>query len=56
MLSKPTIYRLTKLGQVGMSPMKKGPPPTIPLILLRLLSAYANISQVSNSDLSGKEI
>ena len=55
-LAKSTLYRQAKNGMAGESPPKMGPPPKIPPIFLEVLSTHAQICQVSNGELKGKDI
>ena len=55
-LAKSTLYRQTKNGMAGESPLKMGPPPKIPPIFLEVLSTHAQICQVSDGKLKGKDI
>ena len=57
-LSKSTLPRSVKAGHVGASPLKRGPPPKIPDILLdAVVASHSEVSQVGNGgELRGKDI
>ena len=56
-LSKTTLYRAVRHGKVGESPMKRGPAPKIPDVLLEVTSLHAEVSQVGEGgELRGREI
>ncbi len=46
-LSKTTLHRAVRNGKVGKSPMKRGPAPKIPDILLDVTSLHTEASQVA---------
>jgi hypothetical protein len=55
-LSRSTIYRSVQQGHVGQSPCKMGPPPSIPNVLLDVLAAHSEVSQVGNGgELRGRD-
>jgi hypothetical protein len=56
MLTRSTIYRHTKAGRAGVSPVKMGPPSKVPTILVELLATHAEVAQVSQGELSGKDV
>jgi hypothetical protein len=46
-----------KAGHVGVSPLKRGPPPKIPDILLDVVATHLEVSQVGNGgELRGRDI
>ncbi len=56
-LSKTMLYRAVRHGKVGKSPMKRGPAPKVPDILLDVISLHARVSQVGKGgELRGREI
>ena len=56
-LSKTTLYRAVRQGRVGESPMKRGPAPKIPEILLDVCASHTEVSQVGEGgELRGRDI
>jgi hypothetical protein len=56
-LSKSTLHRSVKAGHVGASPLKRGPAPKIPDILLDVVASHSEVSQVGNGgELRGRDI
>jgi hypothetical protein len=56
-LSKSTVYREVKKGNIGRSPPKKGPPTKIPDVLLDVVATHSEVCQVGNGgELRGREI
>jgi hypothetical protein len=45
-LHQSTVYQAVKDGRAGISPKKKGPPPKIPVKLLEVMAAHAEVYQV----------
>jgi hypothetical protein len=55
-LARSTIYQATKNGLAGVSPVKKGPPPKIPDKLMETVATHAEICQVGDGELRGKDL
>jgi hypothetical protein len=55
-LARSTIYQATKKGLAGVSPVKKGPPPKIPDKLTETVATHAEIYQVGDGELRGKDL
>ena len=56
-LSRSTIYRSVQQGHVGQSPSKMGPQPSIPIVLMDILAAHSEVSQVGNGgELRGRDL
>ena len=55
-LAKSTLYRAVAKGNVGNSPLKKGPLSRIPMALMEVVVAHTEVSQVGNGELRGQEI
>ena len=55
-LTRSTIYQAAKDGLAGMSPKKRGPPPKIPDTLLQALATHAEVCQVGDGELKGKDL
>ncbi len=56
-LSKSTLYRAVHCGHVGASPLKRGPTPRIPDILMDVIVTHTEVSQVGNGgELRGRDI
>jgi len=56
-LSKSTLYRAVHCGHVGASPLKRGPTPRIPDILMDVVVTHTEVSQVGNGgELRGRDI
>jgi hypothetical protein len=55
-LARSTVYKATKCGLVGVSPMKKGPAPKIPERFMALVATHAEVCQVGDSELKGKDL
>ena len=56
-LTKETLYRTVREGRAGESPLKRGPPPKIPDILLEVVALHAEVSQVGEGgELRGRDI
>jgi hypothetical protein len=53
-LARSTVYNATKSGLIGVSPMKKGPEPKIPDILLEVVATHAQVCQVGDGELKGR--
>jgi hypothetical protein len=47
-LRRSTVYQAVKDGRAGISPKKKGPPPKLPVKLLELVAAHAEVCQVGD--------
>ena len=56
-LNKSSLYRAVRNGRVGKSPVKRGPPPKVPDILLDTMACHTEVSQVGEGgDLNGRDI
>jgi hypothetical protein len=55
-LARSTIYQATKNGLAGVSPMKKGPQPKIQINFLEMVATHAEICQVGDGELRGKDL
>ena len=55
-LARSTVYKATKGGLVGVSPMKKGPAPKIPEKFMALVATHAEVCQVGDGELKGKDL
>ena len=55
-LSRSTIYQAAKDGLAGKSPKKRGPAPIIPDTLLKTLATHAEVCQVGDGELRGKDM
>jgi hypothetical protein len=55
-LARSTVYQAAKDGRAGMSPPSRGPEPNIPGKLLQVVATHAEVSQVGDGELKGKEI
>lgn len=56
-LKRSTVYKALSSGNVGKSPMKKGPPPKIPRELLEVVATHAEVCQAGDhGELRGREI
>ena len=55
-LAKSTVYRAVAKGNAGQSPMKKGPSSRIPQVLMEVVAAHAEVSQIGEGELRGREI
>jgi hypothetical protein len=49
------VYQAAKDGRAGMSPPSRGPAPNIPGKFLRLVATHAEVSQVGDGKLKGKD-
>jgi hypothetical protein len=54
-LARSTVYQAAKDGRAGMSPPSRGPAPNIPGKFLRLVATHAEVSQVGDGELKGKD-
>ena len=55
-LSRSTVYRACKEGLAGTSPRKKGPAPKIPNTFLKMVATHAEVCQVGDGELKGKDL
>jgi hypothetical protein len=55
-LARSIVYQATKSGLVGVSPMKKGPAPKIPEKFMALVATHAEVCQVGDGELKGKDL
>ena len=55
-LARSTVYQANNDGLTGTSPRKKGPPPKIPHKLLQMVALHAEVCQVGNGELRGKDL
>jgi hypothetical protein len=55
-LARSTIYQAAKDGMAGKSPKKRGPPSIIPDTLLKVLATHAEVCQVGDGELKGKDM
>jgi hypothetical protein len=56
-LSKSALYRAVSCGHIGASPLKRGPAPRIPDILLDVVARHAEVNQVGDGgELRGRDI
>lgn len=55
-LAKSTVYRAVAKGNAGQSPKKKGPSSEIPPILMQVVAAHTEVSQLGEGELRGREI
>ena len=55
-LTRTTVYQYVKDGLAGKSPKKRGPPPVIPNALLSVLAKHAEVCQVGDGELRGKDM
>ena len=56
-LKRSTLYKAVSTGNVGNSPMRKGPPPKIPRELLEVVATHAEVCQAGDcGELRGREI
>ncbi len=56
-LSKSTLYRAVRRGHAGASPLKRGPVPRIPDILVDVVVTHTEVSQVGDGgELRGRDI
>ena len=55
-LTRSTIYQAAKDGLAGQSPKKRGPAPIIPDTLLKVLATHAEVCQVGDGELRGKDM
>ncbi|KAI2493030.1 hypothetical protein MHU86_21504 [Fragilaria crotonensis] len=55
-LARCTVYQAAKDGRAGMSPPSRGPAPNIPGKFLEVVATHAEVSQVGDGELKGKEI
>ncbi len=55
-LAKSTVYKAVAKGNAGQSPMKKGPSSRIPQVLMEVVAAHAEVSQIGEGELRGREI
>ncbi|KAI2511962.1 hypothetical protein MHU86_2478 [Fragilaria crotonensis] len=54
-LARSTVYQAAKDGRAGMSPPSRGPEPNIPGKFLQLVATHAEVSQVGDGELKGKD-
>ena len=55
-LARSTIYRALARGDIGKSPLKKGPPIKIPDALLEVVAVHTEVCQVGEGELRGRDI
>jgi hypothetical protein len=55
-LARSTVYQAAKDGRAGMSPPSRGPAPNIPGKFLEVVATHAEVSQVGDGELKGKDI
>jgi hypothetical protein len=55
-LAQSTVYQANKDGLTGTSPRKKGPPPKIPHKLLQMVALHAEVCQIGDGELRGKDL
>ena len=55
-LSRSTVYQAAKDGLAGTSPKKKGPPSKIPVVLLEVVATHAEVCQVGDGELKGRDL
>ena len=55
-MCRSTVYQAVKDGLAGTSPKKKGPPPKIPVKLLEVVAAHAEVCQVGDGELKSRDM
>ena len=55
-LTRSTVYQAVRDGRAGTSPQKKGPPPKIPASLLEVVVTHAQVCQVGDGELKGRDL
>jgi hypothetical protein len=55
-LARSTVYQASKLGLAGTSPKKKGPSPKIPHKFLEVVATHAEVCQVGDGELRGRDL
>ena len=55
-LTRSTVYQAAKDGLAGTSPKKKGPAPKIPEKLMKVLATHAEVCQVGDGELKGRDV
>jgi hypothetical protein len=55
-LLRSTVYRACKEGLAGTSPRKMGPAPKIPNTFLKMVATHAEVCQVGECELKGKDL
>ncbi|KAI2494414.1 hypothetical protein MHU86_20097 [Fragilaria crotonensis] len=55
-LARSTVYQAAKLGLAGKSPKKKGPEPKIPNKFLAAVATHAEVCQVGDGELRGRDL
>jgi hypothetical protein len=55
-LTRSTVFQAVKDGLSGTSPKKMGPAPKIPVILMEVLSTHAEVCQVGDGELKGRDV
>jgi hypothetical protein len=54
-LARSTVYKAAKDGLAGTSPKRRGHAPRIPDVFLEMVAMHAEVSQVGNGELKGKD-
>ncbi len=55
-LTRSTVYQAAKDGLAGTSPKKKGPEPKIPSKFLKVVETHAEVCQVGDGELKGRDV
>jgi hypothetical protein len=55
-LKRSTVYQAAKDGLAGTSPKKKGPEPKIPSKFLKVVATHAEVCQVGDGELKGRDV
>jgi hypothetical protein len=55
-LTRSTVYQAAKDGLAGTSPKKKGPEPKIPSKFLKVVATHAEVCQVGDGELKGRDV
>jgi len=55
-LARSTVYQAAKDGLAGMSPKARGPAPKIPDSFLEMVATHAEVSQVGEGELKGRDV
>ncbi len=55
-LKRSTVYQAAKSGLAGQSPKKRGPAPKIPVDFVALLATHAEVCQVGDGELKGRDV
>ncbi len=55
-MTQSTVYQATKDGLAGTSPKKKGPAPKIPSKFLKVVATHAEVCQVGDGELKGRDV